>query len=209
MWCCQSVKHAKAAKQSTDPDTKQRDTVGFDKFPCDGSLLISVRPHPRLDYHHLIALTFKHKQEHVRYLDVSMPPDALTYIKTQLRSTPGLIASQLVTQFPHLTQSQVYSAWTRLSETYWKKDEDPIVSVRKLLLEDKHGVDFWELEVPEGVTAISWGCRRISKRIGRTTVEIGLDATCKSHPFPPFAVLHSSQTTQTTRTRPILNSTRL
>jgi len=191
MWCCQSKKHAKAPKAVINPDAKQRDTLGLDRFLCDGTLLISVRAHPRLDNHYLIALTFKHKQGHVQYLDVSMPQEALTYIKNQLRSTPGLIASQLVTQFPHLTQSQVYSAWTRLSEAYWKRDEDAIVSVRKLLLEDKHGVDFWELEVPEGVTSIAWGCRRVSKKIGSTTVEIGLDATCKLHQIPPLSAFHS------------------
>jgi hypothetical protein len=112
-----------------------------------------------------------------------MPPEASDYIKQQLGSTPGLIASQLVGQFPQLTQSQVYSAWTRLSETYWKKDKDPAVSAKKLLQEDKHGVDFWELNVPEGVAAIAWGCRRIAKKIGQATVEIGLDATCESHLF--------------------------
>jgi hypothetical protein len=190
MWCCQSSEHAKKPKPSQRPDVKLRETLGFDRFPCAGCLIITLKAHPYVTNHHLITLTLKHEKSHVRYVDISMPSEALTYIKQQLGSTPGLIASQLVGQFPQLTQSQVYAAWTRLSEAYWKKDEDPAVSAQRLLQEDKHGVDFWELNVPVGVTAIAWGCRRISKKIGRATVEIGLDATCKSYLFCVYPLQH-------------------
>jgi hypothetical protein len=108
-----------------------------------------------------------------------MPPEALSYIKAQLHLTPGIIASQLAETFPDLTQAQVYAAWSRLSETYWKKDEDPFISASQLLREDVRGVDLWDLQVPDGVTAIAWGCRRISNKIGAKVLEIGLDATCE------------------------------
>jgi hypothetical protein len=96
-----------------------------------------------------------------------------------MQFNPGLIASQLAAQYPDLTQAQIYSAWSHQSEVFWKKDEDPFVLARKLLQGAKPEVNFWELEVPNGVVAIAWGCRQISRRIGMMTVEIGLDAMCK------------------------------
>jgi len=183
MWCSQATAHAKAPKPSVNPDTKRQDTIGMDRFDCAGALSIRVKPNPWADNLHLITITLGHKLGHVRYLDVGMPQEAYNHIKTQLHLTPGLIASQLAETFPDVTQAQVYSTWSRLSETYWKKDDDPIVSARQLLEEDVRGADLWDLEVPEGVTAIAWGCRRISHKIGTKVIEIGLDATCE---FPPL-----------------------
>jgi len=151
----------------------------MDKFPCHGKLLIHGKPNPWKKEWYITSITFNHDVCHVQYLDVGMPPAALKYIKSQRNATPGLIASQLAAQYPHITQAQVYSAWSRQSEAFWKKDEDPLVSAQMLLREAKDEADFWELEVPDGVTAIAWGCRQISRRIGATTVEIGLDATCE------------------------------
>jgi hypothetical protein len=183
MWCSQAATHAKAPKPSQNPEVKRRETSGMDRFDCKGALTIRIKPHLWADNLHLITIMIQHEEAHVRYLDISMPAEAFEYIKSQLHLTPGLIASQLAETFPELTQAQVYAAWSRLSEAYWKKDENPLVSARKLLEEDTRGVNIWELEVPEGVTAIAWGCQKISQKIGAQVLEIGLDATCESPPM--------------------------
>jgi len=126
MWCSQAATHAKAPKHSQNPDVKRRETVGMDRFDCAGALSIRIKPNPWADNLHMITITIVHKQGHIRYLDVRMPQEAHDHIKAQLHLTPGLIASQLVETFPDLTQAQVYAAWSRLSETYWKKDDDQI-----------------------------------------------------------------------------------
>jgi hypothetical protein len=48
----------------------------------------------------------------------------------------------------------------------------------KCLIREDASADLWDLQVPEGVVALAWGMKRISKRIGREIVEIGIDATC-------------------------------
>jgi hypothetical protein len=58
----------------------------------------------------LITITLQHKQSHVCYLDVGMPQEAFSYIKTQLHLTPGLIASQVAENLLDVIQAQVYSA---------------------------------------------------------------------------------------------------
>lgn len=175
MWCSQAAKYAKVSKKN--PNAKSRDTLGMDKFPCEGSLDIRVKPNPWSEDCHLIKIAIRHQARHVPYHDVGMPTPALEFIRTNQKSTPGLIASQLAEKYPQITQAQVYSTWSRICEVSWKRDTDPLTSVRKHLQADKR-VDFWELEVPDGVIVIAWGCRQISTKIGPTIVEIGLDATC-------------------------------
>jgi len=105
----------------------------MDKFPCHGRLSIHVKLDPWEKECYLTSITFKHDECHIQYLDVGMPSAALEYIESQWNSMPGLIASQLAIQYPHLTQAQVYSAWSCQSEAFWKKDEDPLVSAQMLL----------------------------------------------------------------------------
>jgi hypothetical protein len=119
MWCCQSAEYAKKPKPSDNPLVKLRENLGMDKYHCAGSLSIRVKPHPYRPGSHLTYLFITHDIYHVPYVDVSIPPEALSYIKDQLLSTPSLIASQLAKQFPQLTPAQVYSAWYRLSEAHW------------------------------------------------------------------------------------------
>ena len=108
----------------------------MDRFDCAGALSICIKPNPWADNLHLITITLRHKQGHVCYVDVNMPPKALNHIKAQLHWTPHLIASQLAETFPNLMQAQVYATWSWLSETYWKKDDNPVLSAHQLLRED-------------------------------------------------------------------------
>jgi hypothetical protein len=151
----------------------------MDRFNCNGELNVWAVPHHRFDDQLTVKISILHHQRHVPYVNISMPPDGLDYIKEHIHSTPGLIGSELSKDYPDITQAQVYSTWSRLSEKYWKKHEDPIVSARKLLGSFEKDVDPWELTVPVGVVAIAWGCPSIATKIGSKVVEVGLDATCK------------------------------
>jgi hypothetical protein len=62
----------------------------------------------------------------------------------------------------------------------WKRDEDPIISIKSLLPEWDGDVDIFDLAVPNEVTAIAWGIKRIARHVSGMVVEVALDATCQS-----------------------------
>lgn len=179
LWCCQSLEHKKPSKQSKNPNAKPRENDGMDRFNCNGQLNIRVIPHIRDERWFITDISITHEIGHVPYIDVSIPTNALEYIKKQAHSNPALIAADLVKEYPQITRPQVYTAWSRHSEQYWKKSDDPILSVTEFLKGLPKKVDFWDLEVPEGVVAVAWGCRKVGEAIGSRLVEVALDATCE------------------------------
>lgn len=81
--------------------------------------------------------------------------------------------------FPHVTAAQVHAAWTKMSEIFWKCEKEQMSSARALL--DKLGPDVekFELNVPEGVSHLCWGMKKIAERLRGQIIELGVDATCE------------------------------
>jgi len=81
--------------------------------------------------------------------------------------------------YPTVTTSQIYKAWTSMSEMIWKRDSDQLTSVRTLLGEFGDEVDILSLPQVEGATQIVWVMKEIVGLLQGQIVEVGIDATCK------------------------------
>jgi len=66
-----------------------------------------------------------------------------------------------------------------MSETLWRRDKEQLPSAETLLREFGDDVDFFGIEVEEGVQQLCWGMKKIGERLRGKVVEIGIDATCK------------------------------
>ncbi|KAF5311025.1 hypothetical protein D9619_008106 [Psilocybe cf. subviscida] len=176
LWCSQDAGHKKAAKPSTKEAAKHRDTLGMKRYNCQSHLTIRYHDEPKRTYAEIIL---HHHIRHVRYLDVSMPPEAKSMIEEQAeRATPSSLAVHIRQAYPHVSRDQIYRAWRELSEVHWKRDSCQIKSTTMLLKEFADDVDIFELRnLPAKVEAVAWGMKKIAGLLGDGIVEIGMDAT--------------------------------
>ena len=110
-----------------------------------------------------------------------MPLEALQIIREQAEwSTPSAMATKVQAAYPHVTTSQIHSAWRELSETYWRREDAQLPSAKTLLAELGEEVDIFQpVGVPEDVEILAWGMKRIAEPLRGKVVEIGIDATCE------------------------------
>jgi hypothetical protein len=113
-----------------------------------------------------------------------MPPAAFELISQHLaiaKPSDLLPSVQALHGCAHVSSAQVYHAWTTLSEVFWRRDENALKSVLKLLEEyeqDGRAVRL-NLTLPEGVTAIAWALPAIADRVQELVKEVTLDTTCE------------------------------
>ena len=99
-------------------------------------------------------------------------------------STPATMAVKIQLAHPQVTTKQIHMAWRELSQTYWRRDDDQLLSAKKLLAEYSDDVDVFELVgLPEGVEMLAWGMKRIAEPLRGKVAEIGIDATCEWNLF--------------------------
>ncbi|KAG6808211.1 hypothetical protein H0H92_005025 [Tricholoma furcatifolium] len=177
-WCSQDLDRKKKSKRSIDPEMKNRDTVGMQRFTCHSRLVITCQ-----EINDLVRITtrLEHSTKHVIYTDVSMPEGALTIVRENVEwLTPVAMVSKVQAAFPEVTAAQIHMAWTQMSQLYWQRDESQLTSASKLLTEYPDEVDvFSPIEVLEGVEMLCWGMKKIAQPLDGRVFEVGLDATCK------------------------------
>ena len=93
--------------------------------------------------------------------------------------SPSEIAKKVQTTYPAITTNQVHMAWTRMSETLWKRDTQQLPSVQKLLGELQDDVDVLKLPEIDGVEQVAWVMKRVLLPLRGQVAEIGIDATCE------------------------------
>jgi hypothetical protein len=180
-WCSQDEARKKASKKVARKPEDNRDTIGMDRYPCNSKLIIRCR---EIDSGESIevGVTISHRK-HTQYYNVSMPADVLDLIQSQLtQCPPNILLPEIQARYPHITNSQVHSAWLSMSEKTWKKDQDQITSARMVLSECKD-IELLELGVPEGVVMVAWGNTRIAACLTGKVTEIVIDATCECSGF--------------------------
>jgi hypothetical protein len=130
---------------------------------------------------HHIFVNLQHHVNHVLYVDVGMPPEALQIIQEQAEwSTPAAMAAKIQSIYPQVTTKQIHAAWRGLSQAHWRCDDEQLPSARKLLDEYGDDIDVFEPEgLPEGVEMLAWGMKRIAEPLRGKVVEIGIDTTCE------------------------------
>jgi hypothetical protein len=172
----------------------------MERFDCGSSLYISLAR--VLDGHSFkLSINLRHEKRHMAYFRVDMPPAALDIMREHAEtSSPAGLVAVIQEKFPHVTAAQVRRAWIEITETFWKYDSNQSVSVQQLLadLQERDEIDDFKITFEEGVEGHAWGVRDVGERIGKTTDEVAVDATCE------FALLsrillyaHFSKITQT------------
>lgn len=79
-----------------------------------------------------------------------------------------------------MTEKQVQNLWLKESESFWKLDQDQVVSAKKVLerAEGKEVEVVSALE-EEGMVAIGFALKEPLAKWGKKTAEIALDGTCE------------------------------
>jgi hypothetical protein len=113
-----------------------------------------------------------------------MPPAVLDIIKDNLETArPADLVTLIQPHWNNVTAAQIYSAWTRLSETLWKRHKDQLLSAQMLLEEFGEEVEIFDVgPLPEGVEMLCFGLKRILSAFQGQKIELkeaGGDATCK------------------------------
>ncbi|CAG8450754.1 12527_t:CDS:1 [Racocetra fulgida] len=99
------------------------------------------------------------------------------YVQDHLQQTPRVIWENIGTNYPNITEKQIYYWWLNLSQHLWKKDDNQIQSAIKII-ESYTGIEIILTITDDEVTMISFGIIEIINRLGVNAVEIGIDATC-------------------------------
>ncbi|TFK58276.1 hypothetical protein BDN72DRAFT_851782 [Pluteus cervinus] len=108
-----------------------------------------------------------HHVNHVRYINVTMPPEALEVIEEQVAwLTPSAMVAKICLD---VRAARIYSAWREHSQTHWRHDDLQLPSAKQLYFcSEVH-------RVPEGVEILTWGMSKIAELKGRV-IEVAMDA---------------------------------
>lgn len=181
-WCSQDIDRKAKSKPSERAGAKHRDNVGMTRFPCKSSLVIVCkRANPRsLDAKQLVTIRLKHACPHTHYFNVDLPPEAADIIREGLESlTPNEMVTRVQHRYPNVTAAQIHSAWTRMSDVLWKRDQYQIPSAKILMSEFSDQIEVLDCDPAEGVEQLAWGMCLIAEQLCGKVVEIGVDATCE------------------------------
>ena len=144
-------------------------------------MTISCRTNPqREEKTYTILIWLEHHMKHTPYYDVSLPPAATVLIRENLEChCPNEVAKKVLLSHPSVTAKQVHAAWTKMSETLWKQDNEQVASVKALLAEHQDDAAILDLPRMEGVEQVAWVMKKIVLPLRGKIVEIGIDATCE------------------------------
>ena len=149
------------------------------RYPCRSRLVISCRE--TKDGSTKIAVRLEHHAKHMNYVDVAMPLGALDIVRENVKwMMPVAMVAKVQVAHPHVTAGQIHTAWTQMSQQYWRRDDLQLPSTAKLLGEFGDEVDVFDPQgIPDGVEILCWGMKKIADPLKGRCIEVGLDATCK------------------------------
>ena len=110
-------------------------------FSCHSQLSISCHhiKHEESD-DGLIIMWLEHHHQHVHYVDDSMPADALQMIWDNLEwLTPTAMVMKVQAAFPNVTQLQIHTTWSEMSEVFWCQEKEQLPSAKKKKLLGDYG----------------------------------------------------------------------
>ncbi len=155
------------------------------RFPCKSSLVIVCKRanHLSLDEKQLVTIRLKHACPHTHYFNVDLPPEAADIIREGLEwSTPNEMTVTRVqhrSSYPNVTAAPIHSAWTRMSDVLWKRNQYQSPSAKILRSEFGDQIEVLDCDPAEGVEQLAWGMCLIVEQLRGKVVEIGVDATCE------------------------------
>ena len=131
-------------------------------FECGSSLNITCQKVDKEASKRIVVINLQHNINHTPYYDVAMPPEALKIIQNSIEwSTPVSLVAKIQSMYPNVSSKQIHLAWSAMSKTIWKKDEQQLPSAEKLLAEFPNEVDVFDLPKVDGVEQLAWGMKKI------------------------------------------------
>jgi hypothetical protein len=130
--CSQAAEHKDPPHYSTKPKAKTRRTPGMPRFTCDGKCTVACTQSSNTGII-TFRLFLRHKEPHLDYCDISMPDAAKDFIQEHTQfARPSELHPHVIKLegCQHITEKQVYNAWSTASEQIWKLDPHPIKSVQ-------------------------------------------------------------------------------
>jgi hypothetical protein len=170
----------KKAKQSTNPEVSNQDTMGMQCYDCQSHLTVTCQDAiSEKSANCIVTIILAHHKNHAPYYDVEMPQGVSDIIcKSPEWTTPIALVPRIQALYLGVSADQIHAAWSKMSKTLWKKDELWLPSAEKLLSEYLDDVDIFNVPKVDGVEQLCWGMKRISHWLKGKVVEIGVDATC-------------------------------
>ncbi|KAJ7189735.1 hypothetical protein B0H12DRAFT_1227121 [Mycena haematopus] len=71
LWCCQDEARKRKSKVSHDPNIRNRNNVGMERYPCQSKLVISCRTSRNNEDELNMTVQLKHAQKHTSYTNVT------------------------------------------------------------------------------------------------------------------------------------------
>ncbi|KAJ7048676.1 hypothetical protein C8F01DRAFT_1276477 [Mycena amicta] len=179
-WCSQDDARKKPSKPSMRPGAKPRETPGMDRFKCGSRLTISCHRSGKQTGEILtVSINLRHQLRHLAYRDHSMPDGAVAIVREFAESSrPSDLVERVHAVYPRVSNAQIYNAWRTVVERFWKRDDNQMISAKKLLQEFDGVVDVFSPQgVPADVEILCWGMKQITRRLSARVVEIAMDAT--------------------------------
>ncbi|KAI1000651.1 hypothetical protein K3495_g7545 [Podosphaera aphanis] len=167
--CCQD------ARLNLDSKNEFRDRGQMERFEC--ASILSFRPSLN---ERTLNLRYHHKH-HTTYDDIHMTPEIRKFVDDRvLTQTPQeiyhhLLSSGLATA-DEIAEHQVYYQWRQANKSYWRRDNDPVLSAGILLEENRDMYHHRSISVAN-VRALGFYIRASIDALSGTTRKIAIDAT--------------------------------
>ncbi len=175
-------------------------------FECQGWMNITID-----DLTTNAEIKIQHKDDHVPYFVIALPEGVKNLIISRRKETVTQVCTlcqsfQLISvnneflvklwneiiklyPIPKISRKAVQYLWSRLNETDWKRDEDQLVSARKLLkeAEEAHGLGSYHAQIitlpteDERYSALAWCLPDMHLQWGGRIREVALDSACAYH----------------------------
>ncbi|KAM6491726.1 hypothetical protein JOM56_012766 [Amanita muscaria] len=188
MYHCAQSKTRQHDSQKSDNQTKHRDKESMTAFQCNGWIYITLYEGSPVAF-----VKIRHEEEHIPYWSIDVPPEVKAYIKDNTGLNAPELWNEILKTYPSPTFSRksVYSIWFEESSKQWKRDNDELASVTKLIAEasadtSSEANSFYQVEpitLPDvpGFTAIAFSLPNVLQKWGGQLREFSLDSAWKTN----------------------------
>ncbi|KAJ7676538.1 hypothetical protein DFH06DRAFT_976739 [Mycena polygramma] len=127
-YCAQNDAEVKKADLH-DNTRKRRARMKMDRFPCQGTLQITVDDE-NLDMP--LRLKIKHHKAHLHYVDININKKIKTLVESLRNESATNIWTRVLRENPdtEVTQKQIYALWRDLNQGAWHLDDDQVKSAQ-------------------------------------------------------------------------------
>ncbi|KAJ7852598.1 hypothetical protein B0H13DRAFT_2359391 [Mycena leptocephala] len=179
-YCAQNEDEVKKSQLHDEP-RKRRTRMKMSRFPCKGTLQITVDD-DNLEIPQRLKL--KHHQSHLHYVDISISKNIHDFVEAQKHESAATIWTRVLAENPgtEVTQKQIYALWSELNEGAWRLDDDQVKSAQ-MILEKLEGTDveIIPIRAEPGIHAIAFALKEVVDGWAEEREELAMDSTWKTN----------------------------